>query len=344
MSTFIGIAAAVISGVLNGSFAAPMKLNVKWEWENTWLLYSISALIVFPVIIVLLTVPGLLDIYRDTAGSVLVRTFLFGFGWGLGAVTFGLGLYMVGLSLGYTVMIGVIAVTGALIPMLVHNPGSLLTAGGKVIISAMLVTIGGVTLCGTAGVIREKGNREQIGEQKKQYKFKLGFLICLVSGVLSAMLNLAFDFGAPIAEAARNHIGVLCTDFRANNAVWFMALLGGFVPNLVYCGYLLLYKKSWKKYAGAGTGLYWFRAFLMGAIWICCIMLYGAGASRLGKMGTTVGWLIMMAVAVLIGNLWGVITGEWKAAPRKAQQRMVQGLLLLIGSVILVGFGKFLLD
>jgi L-rhamnose-H+ transport protein len=74
-----------------------------------------------------------------------------------------------------------------------------------------------------------------------------------------------------------------------------------------------------------------------------CIVFYGAGASFLGKLGTAVGWLILMAVTVLIGNLWGVITGEWEQAPKEAKQRMMQGFLLLVGSVILVGLGKFLL-
>jgi len=344
MSISIGIAAAVTSGLLNGSFAVPMKLNVKWEWENTWLLYSVSALIAFPLIIALWTVPELLSIYRDTPGTVLMQTFLFGVGWGLGAVTFGLGLHMVGLSLGYTITIGVIAVTGSLIPMLVHNPASLLTAGGAVIILAMLVTVGGVALCGTAGMIRDKSLRQNQQGQCRRPQFKLGFLVCLLSGVLSAMLNLAFDSGAPIAEVAKTHLGQLATAFRANNAIWLLTLSGGFIPNFLYCGYLLLNKGSLKKYGESETVFHWLRAFLMGAIWIGCIVLYGAGASSLGKLGTTVGWLILMAVTVLIGNLWGVITGEWKAVPGKARQRMSQGLALLLGSVMLVGLGRFLLD
>lgn len=344
MSTFIGIIAAVISGVLNGSFAVPMKFTVKWEWENVWLMWAVWALVIFPLVIALWTVPGLLDIYHDTPGGVLIRTFLFGLGWGLGSVTFGLGLYMVGLSLGYTIIMGIIAVTGSLVPMLVHNPASLLTAGGMVIILAMLVTVGGVTLCGAAGILRDRAVQENRAEQNKPRKFKLGFLLCMVSGILSSMLNLAFDFGQPIAEVARAHLGQLSTTFRANNAIWLLVLLGGFIPNFLYCVYLLLRKGSWKKYSGSGTGLYWFWAFLMGAVWISCIVLYGAGASSLGKLGTTVGWLILMAVTVLIGNLWGVITGEWGQAPRKAQQRMVQGLSLLIGAVMMVGLGKLLLD
>jgi len=344
MSALIGVAAAFFSGVLNGSFAVPMKLTVKWEWENTWLLYAVSAMVVFPVIITLSTVPGLSQIYSDCTGGVLAQTFLFGFCWGIGSLTLGLGLHMVGLSLGYTIVMGIIAVTGSLIPMLVHDPASFLTLGGILIILAMLVTVAGVALCGAAGRIREKAKTANAGGQTGGSRFKLGLVICVVSGILSAMLNLAFDFGAPIAEVARVHMGQAATAFRANNAIWFLALLGGVIPYLIYCGYLLVTKGTWKRYTQSGTRLYWFWGFLMAAIWISCIMLYGAAASGLGNLGTTVGWLILMSVTVLVGNLWGILTAEWKASPIKARRRMLQGLLLLISSVLIVGFAKYLLQ
>ena len=153
MVVFIGIMTVVISGALNGSFAAPMKRTIKWEWENIWMLYAVTAMIILPLIIVLCTVPQLLSIYSDTPSHVLVQTFLFGLGWGIGSGTFGLGLHMAGLSLGYTILIGVIAVTGSLIPMLVHDPGSLLLPSGIVILLAMLVTKAGAAFCATAGAI-----------------------------------------------------------------------------------------------------------------------------------------------------------------------------------------------
>jgi L-rhamnose-H+ transport protein len=102
-------------------------------------------------------------------------------------------------------------------------------------------------------------------------------------------------------------------------------------------------KGSWKKYGESGTGAYWLWGVLMGTVWMGCIVFYGIGASGLGKLGTTVGWLILMAVTVLVGNLWGVVTGEWKQAPKNAKARMVEGFLLLVGSVMLVGLGRFLL-
>ena len=61
------------------------------------------------------------------------------------------------------------------------------------------------------------------------------------------------------------------------------------------------------------------HALLMGLLWFACITLYGAGASQLGKLGTTIGWLICMTVTVIMSNLWGMMTGDWEHAPIEAK-------------------------
>jgi len=342
VSAFIGIIGAVIAGVFNGSYGVVMKVTKKWEWENIWLLFSVPALVVFPWIFAVWSVPGLFDVYSKVPGGVLARTFLLGAGWGMGSVFFGLGMYLLGVSLGYTIMMGIIAAAGALIPMLVTNPASVFKTGGLVIIMAMLVSIAGVVFCGMAGAIRDKSLQEQ-QTQANRPKFKSGFLVCMVAAVLSSMLNLAFHFGAPIAETAKANLAGAAIAFRANNAIWSLALLGGFIPNFLYCGFLVLRKGTWKKYSQAGTGSYWFWGIVMGGIFTGSLMIYGAAASAMGKMGTTVGWLVFITAGILMGNLWGIFTGEWKQAPKKAHIRMLQGCLLLVCSVILVSIGNYLL-
>lgn len=341
MSPLLSIISAIVSGILNGSYAAPMKLTKKWEWENIWLLYSLPALIILPWLMALFTVTDLLEVYRNTDSTVIIETFLFGAGWGLGAVAFGLGLHMVGLSLGYTVMMGIIAVTGTLIPMLVREPGSLLTFKGMIINIALLITVGGVILCGLAGKARERSVQSAEKEKKSRTKFKWGLLVCLIAGVFSAMLNLAFDLGAPIAESARIVLGEKSSSFRENNAIWCLVLTGGFIPNFLYCSYLLIRKGTWRKYNQSGTGLYWVWGCIMGVIFIGSIMFYGLAASNLGKLGTTVGWLIFISSAILTGNLWGVVTGEWEGVSKEARNQMLKGSLLLIVSVLLVSIGNY---
>ncbi len=81
----------------------------------------------------------------------------------------------------------------------------------------------------------------------------------------------------------------------------------------------------------------------MGGLWFSCISLYGAGVANLGKLGATIGWLILMSFTVIVGNLWGIFTGEWKDAPQKAKRKMITGLIILFSSVVLVAVSKFFL-
>jgi len=179
---------------------------------------------------------------------------MLGRGWGIGSLTFGLGLHLLGFSLGYTIIFGIIAVTGSLIPMCVYNLHLLYTGTGIIILIAMIIAILGVVFCGQAGQKHTLSRSD--ATTKKKSTFRLGLMVCIVSGILSAMLNLAFDFGSPIA---RNHLGETASTFKVNNAIWFLALPGGFVPYFVYCSYLLLYKRPGenifcRKLQGIGTG------------------------------------------------------------------------------------------
>ena len=44
-----GLLLVFVGGVLNGSFAAPMKRLSAWQWENIWLVYSLVGLLVLSV-------------------------------------------------------------------------------------------------------------------------------------------------------------------------------------------------------------------------------------------------------------------------------------------------------
>ena len=336
----VGILVAVAAGVLNGSFATPMKRTGKWAWENTWIMWAVWGLIVSAWGLALATVPDLFGVYRTVPSDVILRTVLFGAAWGFGAISFGMGVHLVGLSLGFSIIVGITAVSGSLIPMLVTSPGTLMTRSGAMILFGLLVTVIGVALCGAAGVLRERDATQGEAGKSARRQFKLGFAVCIASGLLNAMLNLAFVFGAPIAEVAKTHITGAGVNFRAGNATWAMALLGSFVTNALYCGWLLIRNGTWRKFGEPGTGNCWFLTFLMGAMWMGGYALYGAGASTLGKLGATVGWIILMASTVLTGNLWGVLTGEWRGAPPKARSRMVRGLALLTVSIVLVSLSS----
>src|SRR5450759_4527378 len=57
MNIELGILIALIAGTLNGMFALPMKLNKNWAWENNWFPFSFLSLLIFPLFIVVLSIP-----------------------------------------------------------------------------------------------------------------------------------------------------------------------------------------------------------------------------------------------------------------------------------------------
>src|SRR5690349_8246043 len=86
----LAVLAVIGGGIAQGMFAVPMRFTRSWQWENVWLVYSISALVVIPWVAAAGTVPNLFQIYRSVPLSIVVLTILFGFGWGVANVMFGL--------------------------------------------------------------------------------------------------------------------------------------------------------------------------------------------------------------------------------------------------------------
>lgn len=58
----LGMGIILISGIFNGAFPLPMKLTRGWKWENTWLAFSIAAVLVLPWILAALFVPHLAEV------------------------------------------------------------------------------------------------------------------------------------------------------------------------------------------------------------------------------------------------------------------------------------------
>jgi L-rhamnose-H+ transport protein len=344
MNAFPIVLLAVFSGLLNGSYAVPIKLTKKWEWENIWLFYAITGLLLVPWIFVSLVVPDIGKVLAGSPAGSVFMTFLCGLGWGIGSVAFGLALHLIGFSLGYTLMMGLIAVVGALVPLLVKNPSALMTRGGMFILLALLTTVIGIILCGSAGKAREnKSNEDGAQKNTKKSKFTKGLILCFISGFFSSMLNFAFEFGAPLKEAALSQLGTGANVFYASSVIWAVALSGGFLAFLVYAIYLLTKNKTISNFRIKGTRIYFLWAFLMGIIFYSSLLCYGLAASALGSAGTTTGWLIFTAGAIITANIWGAITSEWAGVPKKAMKKMIVGSLLLIAAVFLVSFGNRLL-
>lgn len=314
-------------GAMQGSFALPHKFVRGWSWEKMWLCYSIAGMIALPWLLTALLIPDAAGVYAGAGGNVMARTALFGFGWGLGSVLFGLGIAMLGMALGIAIIISLVAAAGSLVPLIVLHPEQLATQKGALLIAGLGLVVAGMLFCARAGALRDA--KAQAGTRLGR-----GLLVCIASGVLSSMMNFSFAFGEPIAaEAVRRG----AAPGNAPFAIFTVAVTAGFLANAGYCIYLLKRNRSWRDEGAGGrnTAL----ACAGGALWLFGFFFYAQGLGRLGTLGTSVGWPMFMMLQVLSANVWALVTGEWRQAPPAALRNLGVGMAILLAALAVIATG-----
>ncbi|HLY62287.1 MAG TPA: L-rhamnose/proton symporter RhaT [Terriglobia bacterium] len=318
----------LLAGVMNGSFATPMKRVRGWQWENTWLIWSFLGMVIIPLIVATATVPGLFGAYSAAGPAALIRTAAYGMVWGVSAILFGLGVTRVGVALGFAMILGTSASLGAILPLVrLHREQILATAGLTTLVGVGII-LAGVVACARAGVLRESNRSERSAEKY----FAAGILICVLSGIGSSFMSLALNESSQIYRAAEA-LGTPAA--QSLNSVWPILLGGAFVVNAAYCAFQLIRVGGFARFRNASA----FNAGLvlvMALLWSGSNFVYSAGARGLGPLGLILGWPIFMAAIVLTANAWGLLSGEWKAAGTDSAVWGVAGTVLLIAGIVAV--------
>src|SRR5256714_6488306 len=198
---WMGLAAVVFAGILQGLFAVPMKYATRWNYEHIWLTYGFAGMIVLPWLLTTATVPHLAEVYSLTSISSLVRIAGFGLCWGIGSVLAGLGMNLLGIGLGMAIILGLSASLGSLIPLLILTPQHLHTHQGRMYLVGTAIMLAGIALCARAGILRDAAHKRSLSAPPKP--FLVGFLICCLSGVFSSAPNFFYAFGGEALERAR---------------------------------------------------------------------------------------------------------------------------------------------
>jgi L-rhamnose-H+ transport protein len=233
------------------------------------------------------------------------------------------------------------AANGALLPLFQRNSQTLFSPEAAIIYLAIGLLVLGIALCSAAAYRRTEEKRLL---EREATSFAAGIMCCIASGFASPMINLAFSAGIQINSAAEKlGAGAL----SAGMAPVALIMTSGFVVNLIYCIYLLTRNRSWQDYALPGTNSYWLYGALMGLLQMAAFLVYSVAASRIDlstKLGGAVlAWPVYTVCVILIGNLEGLLRGEWKGSDRRTFTLLGAGLgLLLVSSAVVVALGSYL--
>jgi len=360
MQAILGVIFHFIGGFASGSFYMPYKKVKGWHWESFWIVGGIFSWFIVPPLAAYLTIPGFADIISGASSSTIGITYLFGVLWGIGGLTYGLGVRYLGVSLGSSIILGLCMVFGAIIPSIYYDvfpkegkdTFSMLVGSnwGLTVMAGLALCVVGIIICGKAGTMKESqlcgvGATDPHGtEVKTEYKFGLGMFVSIISGVLSACFNFGLEAGKPMADLAneiwKNSNPDQGNFLYQNNITYVVVLWGGLTTNFIWCMILNARNKTFGDYTNKQTPLlknYIFSA-LAGTTWFLQFFFYGMGESKLGNGPSS--WILHMAFIILTANMWGLVLKEWKGVNKKTTTTIVLGIITIILSVLLVGYGN----
>jgi L-rhamnose-H+ transport protein len=376
----LGIPLHWLGGLASGSFYVPYRAVKKWSWATYWLLGGIFSWVICPLVFALLLTHDLFEVIAAQSLSTLFWTYFFGLLWGFGGLTYGLTMRYLGLSLGTGVALGFCAAFGTLMPPIAKLVVPTIPVAESIVEIASSgpgrVTLAGVAICifgiGVAALAGLKKERELPTEAKlatiAEFNFLKGLLVATFCGIASACFAFALTAANPIGAASLS---------AGTGQIWsglpklVVLLWGGFTTNCIWCAILIYRNRSGYQYFSTheraeGTSStatnaegrvapaltptaegkvplyqnYLFSA-VAGTTWYLQFFFYTMGETQMGRYGFA-SWTVHMASIIIFATMWGWILHEWKGSSRSVHAAVAVGMILLISSTVVIGWGTYL--
>jgi L-rhamnose-H+ transport protein len=272
-----------------------------------------------------------------------------------------------GMSLGMGVALGYCAAFGTLMPPILKAfipaipvPETISqiasTTPGLITLVGVAVCLIGIGVAALAGLTKEREMPETAKKKSiAEFNFAKGILVATFSGIMSACFSFALTAGIPIgAASAEAGTSTLWTGLPKLCVV----LAGGFTTNFIWCVMLNIKNKTGYQYFSRTIQVppqksvvtsdnrvpmlanYFFSA-LAGTTWYFQFFFYTMGETQMGRFGFA-SWTLHMASIIIFSTMWGWIFHEWKGSSKKVHALIFSGILALILSTIVIGFGTWL--
>ena len=360
MQVILGVLFHFIGGFASGSFYMPYKKVKGWSWESLWIVGGLFSWLIVPPIAAWLTIPGFMDIITSSDSSTLGSTYVMGLLWGIGGLTYGLGVRYLGVALGSSIILGLCSFFGALVPSFYYyfypKEGKDTIADlvgnswGQMVLAGLALCIVGIIICGIAGKKKDNdlGHSHKDASGSEFYIVK-GLILAVISGVLSACFSFGIEAGSAMGEVANGNWKAANPLAQGeylfkNNVIFVVILWGGLTTNFIWCMILNARNKSFGDYTNTKTPIKknYLLCALAGTTWFLQFFFYGMGESKMGNNASS--WILHMSFIILVANMWGILSKEWKGVSKKTNTLIIVGIITIILSVLLVGRGNNLHD
>jgi L-rhamnose-H+ transport protein len=340
METIIGILLIAVGSFASAIYYLPLKKLNNWSWETSWIVQGLFAWIIAPWVIAMITVPHLFAIIGQSPAYSIYMPILFGLGWGIGGLTWGLSIRYLGIGLGNSLPLGITLALSTLVPPFMDGTSEVfLERKGIISIIGVIIALIGIAICGWAASSKDKEQKANADVKGERFNIKTGFIVALIAGIMSACFAFGEKAGQQMVDIAKSYNP---NSIWVYNPVYAVLLIGGFVANMVYCIFMSFKNKSFSDYSKPNTKSYYLLASLAGILWFSQFVFKGMGTNKMSADMTYITWCLLFSLVIVFSNLIGLIIGEWKGASKKTMTILITGLIVLLGSVMIIGFAPVL--
>jgi len=349
---FLGVIYHWTGGLSAASCYLPFRAIKHWSWEIYWLLQGVFSWIIAPAIFAALLVPGWFGTITGAPTHILLIAWFWGAMWGIGGLTFGLGVRYLGVALGYTIALGVSTAFGTLMPPIFAGELSAVARewSGQVILIGVAVCMSAIVVSGLAGFRKERELGSSHGTVR-EFSYKRGLLVAIFAGAMSACFAYGLAAAKPVDALARIQLTASGgADLWQHLPGLVVVLWGGFTTNVLWCGYLLIKNRSAAQFLGRTTAGHIAPRVMAvniaasaaaGLLWYFQFFFYSMGQTKMGHYDFS-SWTLHMAGTILFATLWGVVLKEWRGTSSATRLLGAAGFLLLVLSTVIVGYGNYL--
>lgn len=341
----VGTGLHAVGGMSAASCYMPFEKVKGWSWGTFWIVQAFFAWLIMPFVIGYFTVPHLLTVLTEAPSSAFWAAFILGATYGFGGLSFGYAIRNIGYSLTYTISIGISAVLGTIVPLIISGKvvEQFSKTGGGIVLAGMMISIVGVAMCGRAGFLKEKNLAQKEGKSKLGFNMKKGLFLTLIAGTLSAVWGISLELGQPISDIAAKY----GAGHFEGNAKLIVSSMGCLVTNLTWFIVATIkdgsIKSLWQRKKVGNKKFFgnYALASLAGSLWYTQFFFYGLGHVKMGSFQFA-SWVLHMSMLIFFSYIIGVIMKEWGGVKRRTYVTLIIALLVLVGSFVLMSYGSYI--
>lgn len=338
---FTGIILALLSGVCLGTCFLPMRYMKQFAWENTWFIWCLFALIIFPPIIAFLTIPDILGVLKEVGWRLNLIILGVGLVAGTSGILFGVGLSRVGMTLANSLSNGVSLVLGSFVPLVIQHRNEVTGKIGITLIIGLLLSLIGVIICAVAGAQQTGDSAYSEVDYKSRSRTFIalqGVGLCIAAGLLTPLLNFGIAFADDYMLIARKHGA---SEVFMTFAFYIPYLGTSFVSNAIYCFILWKRNQTHKQFRDPSAPKFVMMAASMAVIWMVGMLFYGWAMPSMKSYGPVIGWPISLVSTSIASAIVEYLYGDWHG---KAWNTLKYGLMALIISIGMFAYANLIIQ